>query len=213
MARLLHVSVSPRDATSFSRRIARELITALHMANPNLVVIERDLAASPVPHPDAAFVAASLMPDAEFGDPEHRALVLSETLIAELELADVILMSTPMHNFTVPSALKAWLDHVVRPGRTFRTTSTGKVGLLERRPVYVIVACGGRFGAEPGTQTDFFSPYLRYVLGTIGLSNVEVLRVEELNRGPHKVAHGFEVARRWIEMQTAGVRETYWTTP
>jgi FMN-dependent NADH-azoreductase len=111
-----------------------------------------------------------------------------------------------MHNFTVPSALKAWLDLVVRPGRTFRLTPRGKVGLLKNRPVLVVIACGGRFGEDPRAQTDFLSPYLRYVFGVIGLSSVEVLRLDELNRGAEKIDRSREIARRWIETQVSLVR-------
>jgi FMN-dependent NADH-azoreductase len=208
MTRLLHVSVSARGAASHSRRVAGDLIAALRRAGRDIAVVERDLAAEPLPHPDAPFVAANLTPPDARDDAARQALALSETLIGELEAADTILLSTPMHNFTVPSALKAWLDHVVRPGRTFRITPAGKVGLLERRPVLAIVACGGRFegsllGGVPGAQEDFLSDYLRYVLGIVGLADVDVLRLEALNRGPEKVEAGMEAARRWIERQVA----------
>jgi FMN-dependent NADH-azoreductase len=202
MTRLLHVSVSARGAASHSRRVAGDVIEALRRAGRNIAVVERDLAAAPLPHPDEAFVAASLAPAADRDDAARRALALSETLIGEMEAADMVLLSTPMHNFTVPSALKAWLDHVVRPGRTFAITPAGKVGLLADRPFLGIVACGGRF-VGPGAQVDFLSDYLRYVLGIVGISDVELLRLEELNRGPEKVAAGMETARHWIERQVA----------
>ena len=199
--RLLHVSVSARGEASHSRRVAHDLIAALHTVSPGLAVIERDLAADPVPHPDAAFVAASLTPETARDDAARHALALSEALIDEVERADAILISSPMHNFTVPSALKAWLDHVVRPGRTFGLSPAGKLPLLDSRPVRAVVACGGRFSGGPGAQTDFFSEYLCYVLGVIGLANVDVLRLEALNRGPETVATAMEMARDWIDRQ------------
>jgi FMN-dependent NADH-azoreductase len=201
--RLLHVSVSARGAASHSRRVAGDLIAALRRAGRDIAVVERDLAAAPLPHPDGSFVVANLTPPDARDDAARRALVLSETLIGELEAADMILLSTPMHNFTVPSALKAWLDYVVRPGRTFGLSPAGKVPFLESRPVLAVVACGGRFTGGPGAQTDFFSDYLRYVLGIVGLPDVDVLRLEELNRGPEKVAAGMEAAQRWIARQVA----------
>jgi FMN-dependent NADH-azoreductase len=201
--RLLHVSVSARGAASHSRRVARDLIAALRGAGGDIAVVERDLAANPVPHPDGAFVAANLMPEGERDEAARRALALSETLIGEVEAADAVLISSPMHNFTVPSALKAWLDHVVRPGRTFRLSPAGKVPLLENRPVLAVVACGGRFEGGAGAQTDFFSDYLRYVLGVVGLVDVDVLRLEALNRGPEKVAAATETAQCWIERLVA----------
>ena len=102
--RLLHVAVSPRGKASLSRLVAGELIVALRDGAPDVVVIERDLAAAPIPHPNEVFVAASLTSDAEHGAAERDALALSETLIAELESANVIVLSTLMHNFAAASA-------------------------------------------------------------------------------------------------------------
>lgn len=197
MARLLHIAASPRGADSVSRRVADDLVRALQACSPGLAVVVRDLAAPPLPHPDPAFVGASLMPAEARGAQDERALALSEQLIGELQATDRIVISTPMHNFTVPSVLKAWIDLVVRPGRTFRATPEGKVGLLEDRPVFVVIACGGRF-AGLGGQMDFLSPYLRHVLATIGLASVSLLRLEELNRGAEKRAAALAAAQGWI---------------
>lgn len=197
MTELLHIAASPRQEASLSRRVGDDLVRTLQANQPGLQVATRDLATPPLPHPDAAFVAASLMPAHQRGDGEGHALALSETLIAELEAADQVVISTPIHNFTVPSVLKAWIDLVVRPGRTFRTTPEGKVGLLADRQVFVIVACGGRF-TGPGAQTDFLGPYLRHVLATIGLTRVSLLRLEALNRGDDARAEALIAARAWI---------------
>jgi len=203
MTRLLHVAVSPRNAASISRRVAGNLIDGLPRSNVSVVL--RDLARTPPPHPDAAFVSASLMREAERGDAERHALALSETLIGELEEADAVLLSTPMHNFTVPSALKAWLDLIVRPHRTFAITASGKIGLLADRPVLIVVACGGGFDTIPGAQIDFLGPYLRYVLGVIGLSDIRILRLEDLNRGSAKRERSLGAARDWVSTQSATV--------
>jgi FMN-dependent NADH-azoreductase len=195
MTTLLHVTVSPRGDASHSRRIGRELVARLGAAR----VIERDLAGEPPPYPDGRFVAASLMP-ADDREPAHvEALALSERLIGELEVADLVVIDAPMHNFTVPAALKTWIDLVVRPRRTFRSTPAGKVGLLADRPVFVVVACGGPFGDGPADQPDFFTPYLRHVLATVGIASVHVLRLDGLLRGEAHAAHAFARARGWIE--------------
>jgi FMN-dependent NADH-azoreductase len=205
MTTLLHVAASARGAASISRRVAGDLIDALSRDNPALHVMERDLAAEPPPHPDAAFVTASLMAEAERDDAERRALERSEGLIAELEASDIVVVSTPMHNFAAPSALKAWIDHVVRPGRTFGVTPAGKVGLLIDRPILAIVACGGRFdgGGLGQPQVDCLGSYLRYVFGIVGLTNFELLRLEQLRRGPEAVARSLAAALAWIETQRA----------
>lgn len=160
MKTLLHVSASPRHAASYSRTAAAAIAELKHHC-PTLQVIKRDLAFELLPHPQAAFVQASLPPDA-LGDAAQRAVLQrSDRLIAELADADAIVLSTPMHNFTLPSVLKAWIDHVVRPRQTFRLEVDGKTGLLRDRPVRVVLACGGGLGSESGGQVDFVTPYLR----------------------------------------------------
>lgn len=191
MTTLLHVAVSPREGQSHSRRAAQLVVEQLAQAAAGLHVIERDLAEAPLPHPDAGFVEASLMPDADRTEAHRTQLRLSETLIGELEAADAVLISTPVHNYTVPSALKAWIDLVVRPERTFRRTPTGKVGMLANRSVLVVSASGGNFdGAH--AQTDFLMPYLRYVFATLGIYQVEGIRLQNMGRGADAVAQAFE---------------------
>ncbi|ABF10310.1 FMN-dependent NADH-azoreductase [Cupriavidus metallidurans] len=198
MTTLLHLNVSPRGERSHSRQAGSVVRERLAAHRGPLTVIERDLGAEPLPPIDAAFTDANLAVAAG-GDEQAPALMLSERLIAELESADMVLITTPIHNFTVPATLKTWIDVVVRPGRTFRSTPQGKQGLLRDRPVLAVVACGGAFHDGPGSQQDFFTPYLKYVLGTIGLSRVEVLRMENMNRGSDPVARSFDHLRAWCE--------------
>ncbi|MDR3519085.1 MAG: NAD(P)H-dependent oxidoreductase [Azospirillaceae bacterium] len=194
---LLHILASPRGETSHSRRIGRALVSHLK----DVVVVTRDLALQPLPHPDRDFVEASLMAESERGDRQKAALALSERLIAELEDADLIVIDTPMHNFTVPSVLKAWIDQVIRPHRTFRTSPEGKIGLLRNRPVFLVVCCGGSCADGGAAQSDFLTPYLRHALATIGLRDLSVLRLEGLNRGPAAVERADEQASAWIADQ------------
>jgi FMN-dependent NADH-azoreductase len=202
MRTLLHISASPRGGASYSRRFGQDLVAGLQ-ADEALRVVERDLGAEPLPYPDAAFMAASLMAESERGVAEMEALALSERLIGELDAADVVVIDTPMHNFTVPAALKAWIDNVVRPLRTFGFSPQGKIGLLRDRPVYVIVACGGGFDETAGGQTDFLTPYLRYVLAIVGLRDVSTLRLERLRRGPAAVEQAEAQAANWIMEKVA----------
>jgi FMN-dependent NADH-azoreductase len=112
----------------------------------------------------------------------------SEELVREVENADYLLIGTPMHNFTVPSVLKAWIDHVVRARRTFNVTPAGKVGTLRDRPVYVAIASGGRFSGEHARQPDFLTPYLTAVLGIIGLHDLRFFSVQGTGAPPNVVA-------------------------
>lgn len=203
MVTLLHLSVSPREEASHSRKVGRELVERFGAVESDLRIVVRDLARLPLPHPDRDFVEASLMPEADRNQAQIGALALSDILIGELEAADLVVIDTPMHNFTVPSVLKSWIDHVVRPHRTFRSAPEGKVGLLRNRPVYVVVACGGSFNGGSAVQADFMTPYLKYVFGTMGIFNVEVLLLENLNRGDARIEQAFIAARNWIEKREA----------
>lgn len=189
MTAILQILVSPR-AGSVSRRIARDIVARIAERCENGQIVERDLAADPPPHPDCDLYDAILSPVPD-DDPRFAA---SERLIAELDAADIVVIGTPMNNFTVPSTLKAWIDHIVRIRRTFRSTPQGKLGLLRDRPVIVVSAHGGYCGDEPPSQPDFLTPYLRAIFETIGIRSVEFIRLEGLSRGPDAVALAFDRA-------------------
>lgn len=204
---LLHITASPRSEDSISRRVARDFIQRLWGVAPALRIVERDLSAAPLPAPDTAFARASLTPELSRDDADRSALSLSESLIAELEAASALLIATPMHNYTVPATLKAWIDHVVRPGRTFRSTPAGKVGLLEDRPVLVMMTCGGSFGDVPGRQPDFLTPYLKAIFATIGLTTFHSIRLENCARGEDYITSALNQAHAWSETQTRSLAE------
>lgn len=186
MKSLLHIAVSPREGASHSRQAAHQLITGLQ--ERSLVrVIKRDLAVTPVPHPDQAFVTASLCPPARRNPQQEQVLTLSDTLINELVLADAVLISTPMYNFTLPSVLKAWVDHIVRPHRTFISTAQGKQGLLQDKPVALLLASGGAVADESGPvvdgmQKDWATPYLRHIFQTMGIHSFQSVLLQNCNR-------------------------------
>jgi FMN-dependent NADH-azoreductase len=144
--------------------------------NPGAEIVKRDLAVDPPPHPDLDFYEAILSPVPD-DDPRFS---LSEQMIRELEVADFVVIGTPMNNFSVPSTLKAWIDHIVRIRRTFRSLPEGKIGTLRDRPVFVISAHGGHMSG--GYQPDFLTPYLRAIFETIGIRQVEPLCRRPLTR-------------------------------
>jgi FMN-dependent NADH-azoreductase len=196
MTAVLLLLVSPRPQ-SVSRRIAGDITAGIAAARPGTSIIERDLAAEPPPHPEIDLYEAILSPTPD-DDPRF---ALSERFIAELEAADFVVLGTPMNNFAVPSTLKAWIDHIVRIRRTFRSTPEGKIGLLRDRPVVVVSAHGGYCGEAPPGQPDFLTPYLRTVFATIGINRVEFLPLEGLARGPEAVARALDRANTWIEQR------------
>lgn len=179
---VLRISASPRGAQSESLRLSQQILealaarSALHVGPPiTLTELDTNLLA-PV---DAAY-AAALAARADPATPpaSGSALYRSDALIAQLDAADVVVIATPMHNFTVPSALKAWVDHIVRVRATFAITPQGKTGTLRDRPVYVAVSSGGFITGERARQPDFLQPYLRVALATVGLHDVQFFSVE-----------------------------------
>src|SRR6185437_14231308 len=122
--------------------------------------------------------ATALSSPATLAAPLRGALELSEALIQEIAAADVIVIGTPMNNLTVSSVLKAWIDQILRAGRTFKSTPAGKVGMLRDRPVFIGIASGGVFTGDRANQPDFLTPYLSVVLGSIGLKTLQFLSVQ-----------------------------------
>jgi FMN-dependent NADH-azoreductase len=173
MKTILHISASARREESASYRLSQQVIAQLRDDHPDVQLVSRDLYAEPVPHIDSLY--ASTLARLPGGAPHAQglsSLAWSDLLIEELKTADAVVIATPMHNFTVPSVLKAWLDHVVRIGVTFNATPAGKVGTLADRPVYIAVSSGGPRSGERARQPDFLEPYLRAILTTIGLKDL-----------------------------------------
>ncbi|HTC09748.1 MAG TPA: NAD(P)H-dependent oxidoreductase [Acetobacteraceae bacterium] len=198
MRTILHLTVSPRGAEAYSHRISSELVAALCARHPGARVLARDLAAEPPVLVDLSFTRAIRDPAAL----DAPAFTVSQMLIAELERADALVIGTPMHNFTVPAPLKAWIDQIVRIHRSFRSTPSGKVGLLRDRPSFVVIASGGYFsGPSPsGTpaQPDHLTPYLRDILATIGITDLTFITLEGVTRGEEAIAAALANARTRI---------------
>ena len=181
MTTALVIEASPRGAQGMSRLATARLLGWLRAREPGLRVIRRDLADRPPSFVDAGFAAAMLVPPDARTPAQAAALAESERLIAELETTDLLVIGTPMHNFTVPAVLKAWIDQVLRVERTFRRTQAGKIGTLRPRPCYLVVASGGHSSAPAARQPDFLVPYLRAVLATLGVGEPQILRLEALS--------------------------------
>jgi len=173
---ILHIDCSPRAALH-SRRLSQAIVERLLTSEAGSSVVRRDLGFDPIPHTVAEY-AAALSSAAARATALGTVMNLSEILIGEIEASQVVVIGTPMNNFTVPSVLKAWIDQIVRIGRTFVSSPTGKKGLLEDRPVLVGIASGGFFCGEKANQPDFLTPYLSAALGCIGLRTVQFLPLQ-----------------------------------
>lgn len=172
--RVLRVDASARGEPSVSRQLADLTLRELDARVPDLSVARRDLAAG-LPFVDAAWVSANQTePDARDAD-QRQALALSDGLVAEVMAADVLLIATPVYNFSVPASLKAWIDQIARASLTFRYTEHGPQGLLAGKKAYVLVATGG---TEVGSAIDFATPWLKFMLGFLGITDVEVIAAD-----------------------------------
>ncbi len=166
MTTVLHIDSSARVQGSATRALSAARTDSLQATH----VLRRDVAQDPLPFLTEAWVAANFTPEADRTPDQREILALSDTLVAELEAADVIVIGLPVYNFGVPAALKAWIDLVARAGRTFRYTPDGPVGLLTGKRAVVAFASGGTpFGAD----YDYASRYLTQALGFLGITDVE----------------------------------------
>ena len=206
--KILHLTCSPRGTDSHSLRFSQQVVARLCAQSPGAVVVARDLAGMPLPHVDTSYahaLAGSRTPDADALN--MGSLGLSETLIAELEDADAVVIGTPMHNYTVPSSLKAWIDHVLRIHRSFVPTPEGKRGLLKDRPVYIAVSSGGCYLGEGARQPDFLTPYLQAVFQTIGLHSLHFFPLQSLVMGEEAVASAWCHATQLLDVQLPAPQE------
>lgn len=183
--KILHVTCSPRGQDSESHRLSQRIIGSLRRIVPASTVIRRDISGTALSPIDEDYAVSQQAP-ADISDAGTAAR--SDELIRELETSDIVVIGTPMHNFTVPAALKLWLDHVVRVRRTFDVGRDGKVALLKDRPVFVAVSSGGRFSGPGARQPDFLVPYMQAILGMIGLHELTFFSVQGTAFGPQAVA-------------------------
>jgi len=179
---ILHVTSSARGNASYSSRVAAELVGDITARSPGGAVTVRNLATDPLPHIDEDFVAATKSAAGPQTERQRAQLAQSDALVDELLAADVIVIAAPMINFTVPSNLKTWIDYVARAGRTFSYSEKGPQGLVTGKQVIVVAARGGVYAA--GNALDFQLPYLKGVLGFLGMTDVTVLEVEGTAYGP-----------------------------
>ncbi len=196
---ILQVNTSARifenGQGSHSTRLANELSAGLLAAHPGATLTVRDLARQPHPVLDETALTALFTP-AEQRSPEQAARVaLDDALIAEIQAADVVVLGVPMYNFGVTGQMKNWIDAIARARVTFRYTESGPVGLLTGKTVYAVLTRGGIHRDQP---SDSQVPYLRAVLGFLGMTDLRFVYAEGLGMGPEAEARGLAAARAEI---------------
>lgn len=195
MRNVLLINSSPMGSSSKTRQLT-ELFTALWQSKyPEDRLVNRDVGMNPPPHLDELTIDAFFTPPQSRTETMQQALVLSDELIDEVEAADILIIGTPMHNYTISSSLKTWVEHIVRAGRTFQFTEKGPQGFLKNKKVFLLSARGGNFlEGSPASLFNHHDTYLRDIFAFIGMTDIELISAEEVASNDE----GFEDAKHRI---------------
>ena len=188
---ILQINASARREGANSTRLADAIAARLRQAQPSARLTLRDLAITPHPVLDEHALGALFTPADQRSAEQAARVALDDALIAEVQAADVLVLGVPMYNFGVPAQLKHWIDAVARNGVTFRYTEKGPEGLLKGKKVFVALARGGRYR---DTEADSQVPYLKTVLGFLGITEMHFIYAEGLNMGAEAAQQGFAQA-------------------
>jgi FMN-dependent NADH-azoreductase len=199
--RILRIDSSLNGANAVAAQLTQKWLGNVTLQGANIQVSQRDLSSADLPHLTGEQHAGFSAPEAERTPHQQLAINLSDTLISELRAADTIVLGVPLYNFGLPSSLKAWIDHVARSGETFNYTSEGPVGTLTGKKVIVIATSGGVYAGGPN---DNQTPYLKQVLGFIGLTDVEFVYAEGLAMSGRREA-SIEQAGKQLNALTEGL--------
>ncbi|MGP4770985.1 FMN-dependent NADH-azoreductase [Acinetobacter sp. PFS20] len=203
MSNILLITSSPRGADSLSTRFATEIAEGIQARSGGTLTV-RDLAANPPPHITLAYIQGRVMASDDRTPEQTKAVAIAQELVDELKAADVVVLGSGMINFGPSSQLKAWFDHVTWPRVTFGYGDNGPKGLLTGKKVYLVTAAGGVFSEGVWAQFDFQTNYLLHMLGFIGVTDVEVIRVEGTVSGPDAAKTAIEITEKAVQTILAG---------
>lgn len=204
MARLLHIDASPRGDRSYSRRFSGEFVRAWLDTHPGDTVAVRDIGRCPPPHVTEQWVAATFTPPAQRTPEMDDALRVSDELVDELLAADVIVAGVPMYNFGMPSSVKAYIDQIIRVGRTFlfapSDTEHPCKPLVNGKKMYIlsVSGAGGFLDGGHNTASNHLHPHLRTAFGFIGITDIEIIHVEYLMMAGDQLDTSMTTARQQI---------------
>ncbi|RZJ65816.1 MAG: FMN-dependent NADH-azoreductase [Flavobacterium sp.] len=195
--KILNILSSINGEASNSKKVVDAINDKILQKYPDASILVKDLAKTPLPHLEAAhleaFYASDNLPDHYESNIFH-----SDTAIAEIKNADAIVIAVPFYNFTIPGTLKSWIDQITRAGVTFSYGETGPIGLLQNKKVYLAYASAGIYSVEPMKNMDFAEPYLRSILGFLGLTDITSFRMEGI-KVPGISENAFEKVKSEIE--------------
>ncbi|MDR3516250.1 MAG: FMN-dependent NADH-azoreductase [Azospirillaceae bacterium] len=199
MSRILVVQSSPNLGASLSRALSNAFVDRFVARHAGTTVVTRDLVAEAIPHlSEDRLQALSAAPEA-LTPAQQAAVALSDRLIDEIRDADMIVIGVPCYNLSIPSSLKAWIDQIVIPNRSFRYTEAGPVGLMTGKKVYIFITSGSVYSQGPEKPHDFALPLLQGILTFIGLSDMTVVRAEGMGAMPDQAARIVAQARAEAE--------------
>lgn len=180
MKHILHLKSSLQGAASYSIKLGHAIVEKIQDKYPGSTVEELNLVDNDIPHLSPAVLRTFFIPQDQLTNDEKEAIRFSDELVKQLFKADIIVIGAPLINFTIHSALKAWIDHITRAGITFGYGEHGPVGKVTGKKVYVAMSSGGIYSEGPGKANDFVAPYLKSFLGFLGMTDTEVFRAEGL---------------------------------
>lgn len=186
MKKILHIISSINGKNSFSTKLSESVLAKLNATYPNSIVKTIDLAQNVIPHIDGFQIGAFFTPESARTTEQMAAILSSDEAVKELLESDIIVIGVPLYNLSVPSSLKAWIDHIVRAGVTFQYVDGVPQGMVNGKKVFLAIASGSVFSEGPFQALDFSEPYLKTILGFIGLTDVTTFRVEGVAKAEYK---------------------------
>ena len=200
MSTVLVLTCSPRGERSVSRALTTRFAQEWAKHHPQDTIRLRDLGQNPVPHVNEMWIVGASAGEEHQSGASREAVSISDTLIEELLSADRYVIGVPMYNFNIPSTFKAWIDQIVRAGRTFAGGPTGYEGLVKDRRALFITTSGGIYApGTPAAEMNFQEPYLRAIFAFIGVTDVKFVVASGMNQGPDEAAKSRAKAERALD--------------
>jgi FMN-dependent NADH-azoreductase len=195
MSTILVITASPRGERSVSRSLTTAFANLWAKDHPGDTILLRDVGHHPVPHVTEPWVVGAFAP-ADAQTPESKAAIaVSDQLVEEFLGADRYVFGVPMYNLNVPSTFKAYIDQIVRAGKTFAVGPNGYEGLVKDKKALIITSSGGAFPpGSPLAAYNFQEPYLRAIFGFIGVTDVQFVVADSMNQGEDAAKHSREKA-------------------
>ncbi|WP_395063224.1 FMN-dependent NADH-azoreductase [Flavobacterium sp.] len=193
MKNILQINSSLMGNQSYSIKLSQAIVEKIKQKNPEHKLEVLDLVETQIPHLTPRVLQSFFIPNEQLTE-EHKQLAkLSNELVKQLLANDIIVIGAPLYNFTIPTQLKAWIDHITRAGITFGYGENGTIGLLKGKKVYVAMTSGGVYSDDHGKDNDFVAPYLKAFFGFLGMTDITVYKAEGL-KIPGLMEHALEKA-------------------